>query len=270
MEGDAGASSRLNPTDDNSSFLEVTTEDSTESEVGADQTNTAVTTEDSTESEVGADQTNTAVTTEASTKSEASADETPEDGTDETAEVPSSEDEAGRDAAIERPASRLGLRRWVIGVAAALLLAAGGVGYGGWLALHSHQKSRAIERDDAAAIKAAQDCVAAMQAPDTNAMSAAALKMVECTTGDFGAKAALFGGVLADAYRVANAHVEVADMRSAVESNRPDRSVVVLVALRTKVSNSEAQNREQGYRLRVTMTRADGQYKVSKLDQVAK
>ena len=59
MEGDAGAS-QLNPTDaDDSLRTEVTTEDSSESEAGADQTGEAVTTEDSSESEAGADPTDT-------------------------------------------------------------------------------------------------------------------------------------------------------------------------------------------------------------------
>ena len=40
--------------------------------------------------------------------------------------------------------------------------------------------------------------------------------------------------------------------------------------MRVKVSNDQAQNQETGYRLRVTMAPADGQYKIAKLDQVTK
>lgn len=119
-------------------------------------------------------------------------------------------------------------------------------------------------------MQAAKDCVAATQAPDTAAMSDAARKIIDCSTGDFGAQAALYAGLLAEAYQAANAHVQVSDMRAAVERNNADGSVDVLVALRTKVTNSASQDQEQGYRLRVTMSRADGQYKISKLDQVAK
>jgi Mce-associated membrane protein len=57
---------------------------------------------------------------------------------------------------------------------------------------------------------------------------------------------------------------------TAVERNNDDGSIDVLVALRVKVSNTETQNRQTGYRLRVKMTPADGRYKFSKLDQVAK
>ena len=45
----------------------------------------------------------------------------------------------------------------------------------------------------------------------------------------------------------------------------------VLVAVRTKVTNSEAADQEQGYRLRVRMAKdpnADNQYKIDKLEQV--
>ncbi|HZE17817.1 MAG TPA: hypothetical protein VE197_20130, partial [Mycobacterium sp.] len=164
---------------------------------------------------------------------------------------------------------RLG-RGWLIGITAALVLLAGAAGTGGYFALRFHQQSQAIARNDAAAMKAAQDCVAATQAPDTAAMAAAARKMVDCSTGDFGAQAALYSSLLAEAYQAANVHVQVSDMRAAVERNNDDGSIDVLVALRTKVSNVEAQYQEQGYRLRVKMELADGQYKISKLDQVAK
>ena len=58
-------------------------------------------------------------------------------------------------------------------------------------------------------------------------------------------------------------------MRAAVERNNNDGSVDVLVAFRVKVSNDQTQNRETGYRLRVKMAPADGQYRIAKLDQVS-
>jgi hypothetical protein len=63
---------------------------------------------------------------------------------------------------------------------------------------------------------------------------------------------------------------ESPDTRAAVERNNDDGSVDVPVALRVKVSNTETQNQQTGYRSRVKMTPADGRYKISKLDQVAK
>jgi Mce-associated membrane protein len=190
---------------------------------------------------------------------------TPEDSAE-----PGVEDGASAESVdADRGPSRLG-RGWLIGITAALVLLAGAAGTGGYFALRFHQQSQAIARNDAAAMKAAQDCVAATQAPDTAAMAAAARKIIECSTGDFGAQAALYSGLLAEAYQAANVHVQVSDMRAAVERNNGDGSIEVLVALRTKVSNPEAQNQEQGYRLRVKMALADGQYKISKLDQVAK
>ncbi len=204
-----------------------------------------VTAEDSAESEVGAEQISPEVTAEASA------------------------DDAAEAANDERARSRLG-RSWFVGIAAALVLLAGGVGAGGYLALRSHQESQAIARHDAAAVKAAADCVAATQAPDTTAMAASAQKIIDCGTGAFRSQAILYSSLLVEAYQAANAHVQVSDLRAAVERNNPDGSVDVLVPLRVKVSNSESQNQEAGYRLRVTMVSDEGQYRIAKLDQVAK
>ena len=58
-------------------------------------------------------------------------------------------------------------------------------------------------------------------------------------------------------------------MRAAVERHNDDGSVDVLVAVRVKVTNSEAADQEQGYRLRVQMAPDDGTYKIARLDQVS-
>jgi Mce-associated membrane protein len=258
MEGDAGAS-RLNPNEiDDSSSSEVKAEDSAESEVGTDQTSSE---EDSQESEVAIDQTSTEVKAEDSGESEVGADQT---GTAE------SDTETGADdVADDGNPSRLG-RGWLVGIAAALVVVAGGVGAGGYLALKSHRESQDIARRDDAAVQAAKDCVAATQAPDTTAMAASAQKIIECGTGAFRSQAILYSGLLVEAYQAANAQVQVSDLRAAVERNNSDGSVDVLVPLRVKVSNSATQNQEAGYRLRVTMTLDEGQYRIAKLDQVAK
>jgi hypothetical protein len=268
MEGDAGTS-RLNPprmpmirrlrrrqprihqeSDDTAdqTSTEVTIQDSPESEGGADQTSTEVTIQDSPESEGGADQTSTEVTTEDSPESEAEAD-------------------AG-DTGGERGPSRLG-RGWLAGIAAALILFAGAIGAGGYFALRFHHESQAIARNDAAALKAAIDCVSATQAPDTNAMVASEQKIIDCGTDAFRSQALIYTSMLVQAYQAANVHVQVADVRAAVERNNNDGSVDVLVAMRVKVASDQTQN-ETGYRLRVKMAPAEGQYKISKLDQVTK
>jgi Mce-associated membrane protein len=53
-----------------------------------------------------------------------------------------------------------------------------------------------------------------------------------------------------------------------VERHNGDGSVDVLVAVRTKVTNSETADVEQGYRLRVQMAPDAGVYKIARLDQV--
>ena len=271
MEGDAGAS-RLNPPPmpmfrrlrrlsrisgpkihqepavaADQAGPEVTAEGSPESEGGADQTSPAAT-EGAPESEGGAGQTSPAATAEDSPESELGAD-------------------AG-DAHLERGPSRLG-RGWLAGIAAALVLFAGALAAGGYFALRYHHESQVIARNDAAALKAAVDCVSATQAPDTNAMTASEQKIIDCGTDAFRSQALIYTSMLVQAYQAANVHVQVADVRAAVERNNNDGSVDVLVAMRVKVSTDKSQN-ETGYRLRVKMAFAEGQYRISKLDQVTK
>ena len=196
------------------------------------------------------------------------ADETP----DESLAV-SAEDQTEHESpepALEdgRRLSRLGVG-WVAGICAALLVLAAGAVVGGYLALRSHDDSEAIARADAAALQAATDCVAATNAPDTSAMTAAQSKIIECSTGDFGVQAGLYSSMLVDAYQAANVKVQVSEMRAAVERHNDDGSVDVLVAVRVKVTNSETADQEQGYRLRVKMTPDEGTYKIARLDQVS-
>jgi Mce-associated membrane protein len=238
MEGDAGAS-RLTPndTDEDSSLepdavaVDPTAEESTEDSPASD---------DAADPEI----------------SESDAEDLAESADTEAADDP-------------RGTSRLG-RRWVVGIVAAVVLLAGGVGAGGYLALRSHMQSQATAHRDAAAVEAAKDCVAATQAPDIAAMAASAQKIIECGAGAFRSQAILYSGLLVEAYQAADAHVQVSDLRAAVERNNADGSVEILVPLRVKVSNAETQNQEAGYRLRVTMVQDEGKYRISKLDQVAR
>jgi Mce-associated membrane protein len=238
MEGDAGAS-RLTPNDPDDSSLEPDTV--------ADEATSEDAAEDSLESEGAADH--------EITESDA------EDLADSAS--PEATDDPGAP-------SRLG-RTWFIGIAAALVVLAGGLGaWGYFVALRSHQESEATARRDAAAVEAAKDCVAATQAPDTGAMASSAQKIIECGAGAFRSQAILYSGLLVEAYQAANAHVQVSDLRAAVERNNADGSIEILVPLRVKVSNAETQNQEAGYRLRVTMVQDEGKYRISKLDQVAR
>jgi Mce-associated membrane protein len=79
----------------------------------------------------------------------------------------------------------------------------------------------------------------------------------------------LYTSMLVQAYQAANVHVQVSDVRAAVERNNSDGSVDILVAMRVKVASDQDQ-KETGYRLRVRMALADGQYKIAKLDTVTK
>jgi len=235
MEGDAGAS-RLNPAD---------TDDSSSEPHEAEQTSTETTAEGLVETEAE---------DEVDLDTEADAED---------------ESEGGSPPVVEGNPSRLG-RGWLIGITAALLVLAGGVGTGGYFALRANQESQAIARHDVEAVQAAKDCVVATQAPDVNAMTAGAQKIIDCSTGGFRSQAVLYSSLFVEAYQVANVHTQVSDMRAGAERNYDDGSVDVLVAFRVKVSNSQTQDREIGYRLRVKMAPAEGQYRIANIDQVAK
>jgi len=284
MEGDAGAG-RLNPPPmprfrrlrglarrggpnvDQESAAAV--EGSPESEDQADETSPA--SEESREvapdSADGTDE--TSPVSEESPESEDQADETGPASEESVEESQESEGEADASAAgVERGPSRLG-RRWLAGIAAALVLFAGGLGAGGYFALRYHHESQVIARNDAAALKAAVDCVAATQAPDTNAMAASEQKIIDCGTDAFRSQALIYTNMIVQAYQAANIHVQVSDVRAAVERNNNDGSIDVLVAMRVKVASDQSQ-KETGYRLRVKMAFTEGQYRISKLDQVTK
>ena len=85
------------------------------------------------------------------------------------------------------------------------------------------------------------DCVAATQAPDTNAMIASEQKIIDCGTDAFRSQALLYTSMLVQAYQAANVHVQVSDVRAAVERNNNDGNVDVLVATaRQGVERSDA------------------------------
>ena len=172
-------------------------------------------------------------------------------------------------AAANSGASRLSTR-WLCAIAAALMLAAGGVGAGGYLALRAHRHSQAIARANAAAVVAAKDCVVATQPPDAAALPASKQKLSECSTRGFGAQIVWYGAVLAEAYQAVNVRVQVPALHAAVERDNDDGSIVVLVAFRSTVSQVGMAERENNYRLRVKMVPEDGQFKIAELDQVAK
>ncbi|WP_420715832.1 Mce protein [Mycobacterium sp. 663a-19] len=232
---------------------------------------------------MGADETEVAteVTAEAAPEPEKlvepGAEETSTEATAEAAPEPEEPGEAeaaaevaadAGDTGVERRPSRMG-RGWLAAIAAVLVLAAGGIGAGGYFALRYHHESQVTARSNAAALKAAVECVSATQAPDTNAMIASEQKIIDCGTDAFRSQALLYTSMLVQAYQASNIHVQVSDVRAAVERNNKDGSVDVLVAMRVKVVSDKADN-ETGYRLRVKMATAEGQWKISKLDQVTK
>jgi Mce-associated membrane protein len=193
-----------------------------------------------------------------------------DDSTDETDLVSEAPADSAPEAEVtpENRPSRLS-RGWFVAIFAVLLLLAAGVATGGYLALHAHSDNMAAARAEDQAVAAAKDCVAATNAPDSAAMAASVQKILDCSTGDFGAYAKVMAPMMVEAYQAANVKVDVTDMRAAAEKHNDDGSIDVLVAFRFRApSNPETQNQEIGLRLRAKMTPEDGRYKIAKLDPV--
>ena len=187
--------------------------------------------------------------------------------TDEVAEAPADSAPEAEVASDDRP-SRLS-RGWFVAMFVALLMLAAGVATGGYLALHVHNDNVASTRAEDQAVVAAKDCVSATNAPDPAAMAASVQKILDCSTGDFGAYAKVMAPMMVEAYQAANIKVDVTDMRAAAERHNDDGSIDVLVAFRFRTpSNPDTQNQEVGMRLRAKMTPEDGHYKIAKLDPV--
>lgn len=186
-------------------------------------------------------------------------------------DVPADSDETAEPAAVdaEPVLSRLG-RRKQLGICALLLLLAAGLVGAGIVGLRDHAASRALARENAEAIAAAKECVVATQAPDPGDVSLSQQKMLNCAAGEFRTQVALYAQILPPAYQAAKVHVELTEMGAAVERNNPDGSVDIMVAFRVKIDNVETKGKEVGYRLRAQMVREDGQYRIAKLDQVAR
>lgn len=165
--------------------------------------------------------------------------------------------------------SRLGRRHW-LGLCALLVVLAAGLATAGYLGLRDHAASQAMARDNAQAVAAAKRCVLATQAPDGADIALAQQTILDCSAGEFRTQATYFAEIFVQAYRAAKVHVDLTEMGAAVERNNPDGSVDVLVAFRIKVDNVETQGKEVGYRLRAQMVREDGQYRIGRLDQVAR
>ncbi len=86
--------------------------------------------------------------------------------------------EVAEETGDERRSPRLG-RGWLVGICAALVALTAAAVVGGVLLIRDNRTIDEINRNDAAALQAAKDCVTALQAPDTAAMSAAQVKIME-------------------------------------------------------------------------------------------
>ena len=145
----------------------------------------------------------------------------------------------------------------------------GGIGAVGYDAIRTHWSSQSAADADTAAVAAAKECVAATQPADASALPAIQSKLDECATGDFQSQINWYSAVLGEAYQAVNLHVHLPEMDAAVEHANADGSIVALVAFRASISQDGMADRENSYRIRVTMVPDNGRFKIARLDQVA-
>lgn len=160
-------------------------------------------------------------------------------------------------------------RRWWGSAAIALTVLTAGIGAVGYDAIRTHWSSRSAADADTAAVTAAKECVAATQPADASALPAIQKKLDECATGDFKSQINWYSAVLGEAYQAVNLHVRPPEMDAAVENTNTDGSIVALVAFRASISQDGTADRENSYRIRVTMVTDNGRFKVARLAQVA-
>src|SRR5258708_3158937 len=86
--------------------------------------------------------------------------------------------EVAEETGVDRRGPRLG-RGWLAGVCVALVALTAAAVVGGVLLIRDNRGIDEINRNDAAALQAARDCITALQAPDTAAMNAAQMKIME-------------------------------------------------------------------------------------------
>jgi len=190
------------------------------------------------------------------------------DETDEVVPETPADSAPESEVASEHRPSRM-TRGWFVAIFVFLLVLAFAIVGGGVWALCLHNQNVTASREEQEAMTAAKDCVSATNAPDPAAMAASVQKILDCTTGDFGAYAKMMAPMMVEAYQAANVKVEVTTMRAGVEKHNDDGTIDVLVAFRFKVpSNPETQDQETGLRLRAQMAPEDGRFKIAKLDPV--
>lgn len=160
--------------------------------------------------------------------------------------------------------------RGPVAVAVVLLLLAGAALAGGAWARQAHQRSKALDAAQAAAVVAAKDCVAATQPTNAGALPAAQQTLSNCSTGNFGDQSTWYGEVLLQAYQAVDVRVRIPEMYAAVERVNVDGSFDVLVVFRATVSQNGMADRDNSYRVRVKMVPVNGQFRVAELNQVAK
>ena len=164
--------------------------------------------------------------------------------------------------------SRLASRNWVVAVCAVLLVVAAALGTGGYLCCGHIPKRGCASRNGGTG--SGEGLCNGDPGAGRDRHGGESAQDHRVRDGRLRRPGHPVQRVLVEAYQAAKAKVEVTNLRAAVERHNSDGSMDILVAIRTKLTNTEVQQQEQGYRLRVRMALDNGSYKIAKLDQVSK
>lgn len=171
----------------------------------------------------------------------------------------------GDEATAVRPRDRTLLATGNRAVIAAVVAFALLVGLNGWLGWRNHQ-ARHAEQVREQMVQAGRDGLLALTTIDHQRVDDDVQRILDTSTGQFRDDFAQRAEPFKDAARKAQSNSVGTISEAAVESVDGDQGRV-LVALTVMTSNDGAPDRQaQGWRTRVTVNRADGEFKVAAVE----
>ncbi|KAA1245945.1 hypothetical protein F0Q45_23725 [Mycobacterium simiae] len=164
------------------------------------------------------------------------------------------------DAAGGGRLARLSNRR-LGAVAAALVIALGGLIFGGWVLFRQHQKDEAASE----ALAAARNYVVKLTNLDSEAVDARFADILDGSTGEFKDSYGKSNQQLRQQLIDRQVHTRGSVVEAAVKSATPDK-VVVLMFVDESVSNRDSTRSELDHsRIKMTMVKVDGRWVARKV-----
>ncbi|SON61637.1 hypothetical protein MSIMFI_03153 [Mycobacterium simulans] len=182
--------------------------------------------------------------------------ETPPAQNGESVATVTDDDGAGRAARLKT--------RWLGAIAAAVVLAVAGLGFGGWVLFQEHQRNEAAEE----ALAAARNYIVKLTNVDSDAVDAKSGDILDGSTGEFkdsyGKSRQQLRQMLVDN----QVHTRGSIVEAAVKSATPNK-VVVLMFVDESISNRNSPRSQIDHsRIKLTMVKRDGRWVARKVQLV--